>query len=344
MKKLNYILIGIGIFLIVIPFFIRVYSIFRLISVLLGIVTLLLGLIIGKGKKILKIVIYPIIIMGFVLAGDFLFSSLFKGIPIISFVHSSSSKVNTYNSLFYRVYDCEGVLSFDHNYQKAYLCNHDAIEMISVNKFLENPIESYNDYQGKFVRLKGKISTIVGNSSLSFNTYNENIELNGYVDFDENKKVVINDLKINPTEYYIYDFVEVIGLVSDYEKKQDQITVYLDDAIVIKSDLYDNYDLIVNNISSLEKTKIDEKMYYLGIQGIFYKFDENNIYEIDYLLLDKRLSIDTLIKDIPLTMIDNVHKLYELEKYNLVICDNDDIIFANKDIINLKNICSEDEN
>ena len=116
--------------------------------------------------------------------------------------------------------------------------------MISVNKFLENPIESYNDYQGKFVRLKGKISTIVGNSSLSFNTYNENIELNGYVDFDENKKVVINDLKINPTEYYIYDFVEVIGLVSDYEKKQEQITVYLDDAIVIKSDLYDNYDII----------------------------------------------------------------------------------------------------
>ena len=56
MKKLNYILIGIGIFLIVIPFFIRVYSIFRLISVLLGIVTLLLGLIIGKGKKILKII------------------------------------------------------------------------------------------------------------------------------------------------------------------------------------------------------------------------------------------------------------------------------------------------
>ncbi|MBQ6840976.1 MAG: hypothetical protein IJO63_02520 [Bacilli bacterium] len=344
MKKQNIILIIFGLVLILVPFFIKIYSVFRLISLLIGIILLLLGLIINQNKKILRVIFYPIIIIGGCLLLDYINSYLFKGIPVISFGYASSDKVSTYNSLFYRVYDCEDILTFDANYKRDYLCNKDAIELIGVNKYLENPKESYKDTKGKFVHLTGKISEIVGTSALKLSAYDEKIELNGYVVFDEGKKVYIEGLDINPADYRIYDFVEVVGLVSRYEEKDLKTIIYLTDAIVIKSDVYNEYELLVNNIDSKEKTKIDENVYYLGLQGIFYKYDENNIYEIDYMLSDKRVTLESLIGEITPSMIEDVHELYELESYNIVVCENKDIIFANKDITNLKKVCVSEEN
>lgn len=344
MKKQYLFLIIMGLILIIIPYFINVFSVFRLVSLLIGIILLLLGLIINKKNKIMKIILYPILLISSVMFLDFVSSSIFKIIPIIAFSHKSSSKVSTYNSLFYRVYDCDGIITFDNNYEKTFICNPDSISITSINKFLENPKESYQDSKGKFVHLEGKINTIVGNSSLTLNGYDENIELNGYVVFDEEKKVIVNGLEINPADYHIYDFIEVVGLVDSYKETDEETIIYLIDAVVIKSNIYSKYELLVNNITSREKTKIDEKMYYLGIQGIFYKYDENNIYEIDYLLLDKRETLENLIGDISPSLIEDVHRLYELENYNIVVCENDDIIFANKDITKLKNVCDKEEN
>ena len=344
MKKYYIILIVMGLILIILPYCINFFSIFRLISLLIGIVVLFVGLIIYKPKKTLRVVVYPIVIFGLILVWDFIVASALKGIPVIAFFHESSPKVRTYNSLFYRVYDCDNIKTFDGNYMKKFICNPESIDITPINKFLENPKESYKDSKGKFVRLKGKINTIVGNSSLTLNAYDEKIELNGDVVFDEEKKVVINNLDINPADYHIYDVIEVIGLVDSFKESDDQTIIYLNDAVIIKSDLYTKYELLVNNINSREKIKKDEKLYYLGIQGIFYKYDENNIYEIDYLLLDKRENLENLIGDISPSELDEVHKLYELENYNIVVCENEDIIFANKDITKLQNVCETNEN
>jgi len=55
--------------------------------------------------------------------------------------------------------------------------------------------------------------------------------------------------------------------------------------------------------------------------------------------------LENLVKDVTPSMIDDVHELFELESYNLIKCASGDIIFANKDITNLKNACDfEDEN
>jgi len=345
MKKSNVLLLIIGAILTIVPYFINIYNIFRLISLLLGIILVLLGLILNAKRKLLKIILYPIGLIALCFALDYVVCFTSNNIPIIAIAHKSSSKVITYDSLLYRVYDCEDVLTFDANYEKDYLCNGQAIKMISINKFLENPKESYKESKGKFVHLQGKINTIVGTSSLVLNTYDEKVELNGYVTFNTGKQVAIDDLDINPAEYYVYDLIEVIGLVSSYEEKDDVVVIHLSDAKVLKSDVYKEYELLVNNINDLEKTKVDEKLYYLGLQGIFYKYDENNIYEIDYLLLDKRETLENLVKDVTPSMIDDVHELFELESYNLIKCASGDIIFANKDITNLKNACDfEDEN
>lgn len=344
MKKQNLILIIIGFILIVIPFFIQIFSIFRLISLLLGIIVLLLGLILNKKNKLLRIIFYPVILISGLLLLDLFLAKMFSSVPVIAFAHESSSKVSTYNSLFFRVYDCDGVLTYDGNYNQDYLCNPSAIEKVSINKYLENPKESYKKTHGKFIHLEGKINTIVGNSSLTLNAYDEKVEINGYVVFDEEKKIIVEGLDIDPADYHVYDLASVVGLVDTYKETNEETIIYLTDAKVIKSDLYNEYSLMVNNISSREKEKIDEKLYYLGIQGIFYKYDENNIYEIDYLLLDKRETLENLIGKVTPSLIEDVHKLYELENYNLIICEDEDVIFANKDITNLKNVCDKEEN
>lgn len=344
MKKTKVILIIVGLLLILVPFLINIYNIFRLVSLLIGIIVLLIGLIIGKRKLILKVSVYPLVIIGAVFLGELVSVIFFKMVPIIAFAHASSSEVKTYNSLLYRVYDCGGVLTVDYNYEKDFLCNPSLIEEISINKLLENPKESFNKYKGKFVHIKGKINTIIGESSIALNAYDEKIELNGYVTFDFEKRVIIENLVINPSEYYVFDFVSVVGLVNSYEEKDGITTIKLTDAQMLKSDVYETYELLVNNIKDYSKVKTDDKLYYLGIEGIYYKYDENNIYEIDYLLLDKRETLENLINGINAVDLEDNNMLYELDNYNIIVCSNDDIIFANKDITNLKDVCENKEN
>lgn len=343
MKKSNIILIITGILLIIIPLLINYYSIFRLLSLLTGVIVILLGLIIHTKKKLIKIIFFPLIAMVFVYYIDFFNFLTFKTIPVISISYKSSSKVINYHSLFYQVYSCDGILTLDKGYKEAYLCKDEYLKTIPINQFMENPKTSFKKYNNKFVHLKGKINTIVGNTSLSLNTYGEEVSLNGYAEFDTGKKVVVEDLNLDPKNYYIYDIVEVIGKVSSYKEEKDVIYITLKKAKIIKSSLYDEYELVVNNNLKKDKEKAEDKIYYLGISSIYYKYDENNIYELDYLLLDKREFIDNLIKDVLPVEDEEGSKLYELPEYKLMVCKNENIIFINSAINKYNNICETKE-
>ncbi|MBE6155447.1 MAG: hypothetical protein E7164_01670 [Firmicutes bacterium] len=342
MKKENWILIIIGLVFIITPFLLNFYHFFRLMSLLIGIIITLLGLIIFKTNKAWKIIVYPIILITVIILGDFFLASVFKRVPVIAIEYRSSSFSSTYNSLFYRVYNCNEVLTFDANYEKNFVCNKESLELTAINKFLESPKENFEENHGKFVRLEGKINTIVGNSSLTLNAYADEKNLNGYVVFDEHKKVIIDGLKINPNDFHIYDYIEVIGLVKDYQEKDEKITIYLTDAKVFPSELYQNYEVVVNEDKTLTKNKIEDKLYYLGLKSIYYKYDENNIYELEYLMSDKRESVDNLLNGLAGTIINEKDELYTLEKYNIVKCENNDVVFVNQDINNFEMICDKE--
>ena len=325
----------------IIPYFIHVFSFYRLISLILGLILLITGLCLKSKSLVYKIPLYLVLLLITLLSLDFISCKLFKGIPIISFKVESAEGVVNYNSLFFRIYSCDNNYTID-SYDKNYLCSEDALPVIPINKFLENPLESFQKYHHKFVKLEGKIGSITGTSSITLNAYTSAEEVkNGYVTFDLEKGVKAEELNIDPTKYYNYDYVDIIGLVESIDKEKN--IIYLKDAIVSDNHIYDSYEVIVNNINSYDAVKSGD-IYYLGISSIFYKYREDILYELDYLLSDKRESINNLIKDAKEEIINDNDKLYKLEDYQIILCNNQNTLFVNKDINNYNDICNISEN
>ena len=341
MKKDSILFNILGTLFLLVPLFLNLFDVLRLLSCILGITILIISHTMNKKNKIFEGIF--ILITGTVLIYglDFISVRLFKTYPIIATEEKSSSLMKTYNGLFYRVYDCNSVLTLDKGYKKPFVCNKDLLKENDINTFLSNPKDSYNANLNKFVRITGKITKIVGDSEITLSSYTNAESLNGYVDFDNNKEIILTGLSINPKDYYIYDTIEVVGKVTSFAKKDEVNKIYLDDVIIEESNLYKDYELLVNDISSKELVKMTDNIYYLGIGGIYYKYSEDNIYSMDYLIKDKRVLLEDLTKDLSSKNINNdKDKLYELESYNLVVCSNGDVIFASKKIKNIEEICN----
>ena len=340
MKKLKVFLSVLGVLLIIVPFCIPGYHLFELLILLCGIIALSLGIIIASHHKVIKIIFVPLLLICLCFGIDFINAKFFKGFPVIARQKWSSANVSTYNSLFYRTYKCGKKKIFDWNYKKSYMCGNKDIGTESVNLFLANPEDSFNNKKGRFVHLEGKISSIVGESGLILNEYEEKYEKNGYVVFNENKKVIVDNLQIDPTSFYVYDYIEVIGLVDSIVISDESKEIHLTDAKIIPSSIYDDYELIVKNNYSDETVAIDGNIYYKGIDDIQYKYDERDYYELSYLLIDKRETFENLVKGVkPKTNEEEKADIYKLEDYTLVKCNNDNLIFVNKYLNDFEDIC-----
>ena len=340
MKKENIIFIILGIIFTFLPFFIFTYSILRLISVMFGIILLCIGLILNTNNKIFKIILFPVMISFFVYLLDYYTFILFKKTPIIAINYKSSEKVSTYNSILYRVFNCDNSLILDKKYQKSYSCKNEDITLINLNDFLVSETNQvYKENKNKFVHLKGRISKIIGNNTIEVRPYNGEVELNGYVNFDNSKKIVIENVIMDPTKYYIYDEIEFIGLVEKYENIDSEVIIHLIDVKLIENNIYNNYEIIINNNNTKDLENILDKVYYLGIDNIYYKFNEENIYDLSYVLSDKRDSIDNIVKGKEYDTLENDNRLYKFDKFNIIRCNNEKTIFINKNYKITNEIC-----
>ena len=332
MKKRSIILLFVSLLLIVIPFFFNTYSIIRLISVTLGLIFLILSILFNKKSHIVLVVILPILVFTVSYALDlFLFYSL-KRIPIYINKVDSSDKVSTYNSFFYRIYNCNKELIMDYGYNREYSCDNDYLEAIDINELLLNPSDSYTKYKNKFIRVHGKISKIVNLDSIELSLWDKaDNSLNGYVNFNYNYVLKV-PVKEDLNNLRIYEEIDVIGRVS----KLNNDTLYLIDTKLIPSDVYDtwSYEIIQNN--DLKYENIIDNYYYYGISELNIMYSDDLIYELGYLINDKKITIDDLIKG---KFVNNLYKdeeskvtgeEYILEKFNVLRCSNDIVIISNK--------------
>lgn len=240
----------------------------------------------------------------------------------------------------YRVFNCDNSLILDKKYQKSYSCKNEDITLINLNDFLVSETNQvYKENKNKFVHLKGRISKIIGDNTIEVRPYNGEVELNGYVNFDNSKKIVIENVIIDPTKYYIYDEIEFIGLVEKYENIENEVIIHLIDVKLIENNIYNNYEIIINNNTSKDLENILDKVYYLGIESIYYKYNEENIYDLSYVLSDKRDSIDNIVKGKEYENLDNDNRLYKFDKFNIIRCNNEKTIFINKNYKITNEIC-----
>lgn len=340
MKKENIYFIVLGVLFIFTPFFIKIYSVFKLIAVLIGIILTSIGLIANTDNKIYKVMLFPIMLFAFIYLVDYYSFIIIKKVPVMAIEYKSSDKVSTYNSLLYRVYKCDKSLVLDKKYKKNYACDNNDVPLISVNDFLESNVSLvYSKEKNKFVHLKGRISKIIGDNSIEISPYEGNIGINGYVSFIDNKKVVIKDIKVNPSKYYIFDEIEVIGLVSSFTTEENTEIIYLTNVKIIDNHLYDEYEIMVNNNNSKEISNMQNNVYYLGIENIYYKYDSNNIYDLNYILSDKRESIDNMVSGKEYKQNESMDRIYNFDSFNIVRCANEKTIFVNKNYKINDDIC-----
>lgn len=338
MKLIFKYLLFIGVLLIAVPFAIQSYYVMRIVAVLMGIFLITLSL--TKYFKYNKIVLFilPLLLIICLYFIDYGLFFVTKRIPIFVNKIVSSEKVTTYNSWLYRVFNCNDTYIMDFDYQKVYQCSNGDLTSKDINDFLKTPVISYEENKNKFIKLKGKVTSVIGNSTIILEAYEGEVDINGYVKFDNNKEVRLTGLKINPNGYYIYDEIEVVGLVSDYQTDEKD-SIILNSVKILDNGLYDNYEIIVNNQGLYEERMLDVGLYYLGIENIYYKYNANNIYELSYLIFDERESVDNLVIGIDPNIINNNDRLYKLNYYNILICSNENIYFINKNYYAYEKVC-----
>lgn len=342
MKKRLIVLLGLGLTLMIVPFLINIYSIFRIISLVLGIILITVSLCLKKKKNIFYIILVPLIMLVFSYGIDTLLFYTLKRVPVFSYAIKSSDKMRTYNSFFYRVFDCNGNLTLDYGYTKNYVCSNDCLDAININSFMQDAEESFKKYHHKFVHIYGKISKITGNENIELASFTQGDDtLNGYVNFNLNNILIVNTDE-NLSKYRIYDYVDVYGKVTNINDGKITLT----NTKLVASDIYDTYsfEIIASDDNKLTNLVKEKDYYYYGLNTINVKYDGNNIYELSYLLTDDRFKFDDLIKGKEYEVFKNeedveVAKKYKLEKFDLLECSNGKKIVANSKSKANQSIC-----
>ena len=342
MKKRLIVLLGLGLTLMIVPFLINIYSIFRIISLVLGIILITVSLCLKKKRNIFYIILVPLIMLVFSYGIDTLLFYTLKRVPVFSYAIKSSDKMRTYNSFFYRVFDCNGKLTLDYGYTKNYVCSNDCLDAININSFMQDAEESFKKYHHKFVHIYGKISKITGNENIELASFTQGDDtLNGYVNFNLNNILIVNTDE-NLSKYRIYDYVDVYGKVTSINDGKITLT----NTKLVASDIYDTYsfEIIASDDNKLTNLVKEKDYYYYGLNTINVKYDGDNIYELSYLLTDDRFKFDDLIKGKEYEVFKNdedveIAKKYKLEKFDLLECSNGKKIVANSKSKANQSIC-----
>lgn len=342
MKKRLIVLLGLGLTLMIVPFLINIYSIFRIISLVLGIILITVSLCLKKKRNIFYIILVPLIMLVFSYGIDTLLFYTLKRVPVFSYAIKSSDKMRTYNSFFYRVFDCNGNLTLDYGYTKNYVCSNDCLDAININSFMQDAEESFKKYHHKFVHIYGKISKITGNENIELASFTQGDDtLNGYVNFNLNNILIVNTDE-NLSKYRIYDYVDVYGKVTSINYGKITLT----NTKLVASDIYDTYsfEIIASDDNKLTNLVKEKDYYYYGLNTINVKYDGDNIYELSYLLTDDRFKFDDLIQDKEYEVFKNdedveIAKKYKLEKFDLLECSNGKKIVANSKSKANQSIC-----
>lgn len=327
MKKRKLFLLIISLLLIVVPFFINIYTIFKLVSLCLGIIILDIYFAMKEKINIFLLVYLPILILIFSYSVDYIKVYSFNLSPIFVFENKINDKISLYNSLFYRVYKCDDKYIFDNQYKNNFVCNTKLLKEISINKLLNEPLESYKEHKNDFIKVTGKISKINGTSSIELQAYTEvDASINGYVKFNETSKLIINLNNLDISNYRIYDYITVVGLLESYNKDNQVLTLI--NSKIENNNIYEEYtfQVIENNINELKE--YTDSLYIYGIENIYLDYGIDK-YELSYALKDKKINFEKLIENIN-PDINNDIKLYRLEKFNILMCNDDKSILINK--------------
>lgn len=350
MNNASKILKLVGFIVIILVFFNNIFDYSRLLIILLGILILFISLFIQENRKVRNMIFIPLITLILSIILDSALAYYFNYSPIFAYEIKSSDNFITYNSIGYRIFKCDSKSYKDLFYQKSNYCPKDLLEEKDINTISSDIIHSFKQYKDRFYLIDAKVSYKEGNNIVELKSYNneEINNMNGNVVFNDNivYKLYFNNLK-NVNDLKVYDNIKIVGRIDSYKKNKDNYVVKIKDVYIPDLKLYNNYQINVVNNKDCQKDKTnyvevnDTKYYTSCLSNIYVVYSENEVYELNYVLKDEKITLDNLLsgyKEIEDNSL-NAAKLYKYEKYNILKCDDKNIIIGDTSLNFDNNYC-----
>ena len=331
-KNKKYIVLIIGIIFLGLGFVFNETKVIKILLELIG-----MAVIVGyyAKRKVVLLPYYLLICIGGLLALDYILVKSTDRVPVFSYVIESNENVKLYNAVGYRVWDCNGTFVIDKLYQRSYLCDDAYIEEVDSKVFISHVVENFDELENKFVKVKGKISSITGIEYVSMQSYEEtDITMNGYVTFADNitLKFKFNGGNENVSNYEVYDNAILIGRVAKLYEDNNKYEIILEDAKIIKDEIYDDFEISVTSKKECDKDDqvsllVSESTYDIYsscMDKIVVRYSEDLVYELSFLLTSDKLEIDDILEKANNVSYDKDNNvLYEFDGFNILECNRD---------------------
>jgi len=355
-QKINYSLLVISILIIIAIYLFNRLNFIRPILWFVALVSI--SIFIKKYAKLnAKQTISTLFILFFVsIVLDGIIVTVFKRIPAYTYNVVSSDKVNIYYSPGLRIWQCDKNsyknLLVDQFYNNGYMCSANDISAIESNSFLNSVIENFGDYHNKYVKINGKISKKNSQKSIEMRPYIESeVKVNGYVEFSNSivLKIFFENNESVLDEYDIYDDITVLGLIKNMEGSTGNYVVYMDNAKVLGTTELEDFSISVTTEKKCSEQKklisnenIDLYSYCLSEIFVLSNGTTNEL--VDMFSSNKITIKDLYSKKNNIETDDNGNKIYRMDKYSVLVCNQSvsrDVIIGKSNMKFNDTICKE---
>ena len=347
MKNISKVLNIVAILVFVVVFMTKEYNFNRLILATLGIIILVISYISAKQRTYLSAIIYALVCLLILYAVDTTLVYTLKTKPVFASKIKSSDKFITYDSLVYRQFECNKKTYFDLLYKKSDYCSFDLLEEKDINTLSSDIVNNFNKYRDKFYIIDAKISHKEGNDIIELKSYDTSEEnINGNVMFNDNITYICTLDDDNIDKLKVYDNVKIVARISKLKKDDEGYKIELKDSHIYKLNDYRSFKINVVENKSCEKDKteyvsISDYNYYTScLSNVYVVYDEDDVYELSYVLKDEKITLENLLKDYDDKEENDTNTLYKFEKYNILKCDSNNIIIGNKKLSLDNNYCN----
>ena len=260
-----------GILFLVISLALNNFNLLRVILCISSIIVLTYCMQLERNNKVIFISLFVIIMTFFTIGVDYLCACILKKTPILTLSIVSNENGSVYNAIGYRVWKCkDDSIKVDPLYRIGYYCDATYMSSESINNVLPSIINNFDHYKDNYVKIIGRVSKVVDNSSFYMETYSENTDT---IFYNHEYKLHVNfnyaDSKIS--ELKENDIITVVGRVQN----KDYNEVYLVDS-KIKDEVTQQGDVSLDAESNIY-CEYDKELWFQTDDNIYYKSCINNV-------------------------------------------------------------------
>jgi len=314
----------IGIILLVIALLMNRFNIIRVVLCLISIILLTYSNQIERNNKKVFIPLFIIFFFFFIISLDYLCVCTLKRTPIFSYSVVKSESGNVYNAFGYRVWYCgDKTFKVDPLYRVGYYCNVKYETSENINNVLSNVINNFEQYEGTYVKIIGRVSKVVDDKTFYMESY---IDDNGDIKFDETNKLYV---EFNNSSKDVANLVSgsIISVSGKIDRLKDN-DVYMIDSSIINENLSDSKIITESDNGTCEYGKeywfkTSDNTYYKSCVKEVNMSINNYIYNLEKALQNNLITLDEIKNEANayITQDKDNSIMYVYDYFKILVCD-----------------------